>query len=146
MSVDYLPSWVLKSLKKSVLAGVWEGLGGFLGPSWTQDGPKSQEVSRRTPDGLPLDPQVGVPNPLKIELTAIQNLIIFLIASRLSFKGFGPPTWGSSGGPSGVRRATFWLLGPSWIQDGPHTPPRPLQDLPKTPPRHLFKGFWSLLG
>ena len=75
-----------------------------------------------------------------------KKMIRLLMASRLIVRGFRLPTWGSSGGPPGVRRATFWLLKPSWIQDGPHIPPRPLQDLPKTPPRHRFKRFWSLLG
>ena len=66
--------------------------------------------------------------------------------------------WGSGGGPVGVRLATFWLLGPSWSQDGPKMPPsgpswpkdaskmpqvaskmplRCLQDASKMPPRCL---------
>ena len=68
-------------------------------------------------------------------------MIRFLMALRSIFRGFGPPTWGSSGGPPGVRRATFWLLKPSWIQDGPHIPPRPLQDPPRPLSDTVLKDF-----
>ena len=87
----------------------WRGVGGVWGPSWIQDGPKSQKVARRTPDGPPLDPQVGGPNPLKIDLKAIQNLIIFLIACWIEFYSILVPTWAQLGTQNLPK------IEPSWI-------------------------------
>ena len=38
--------------------------------------------------------------------------------------GFWPPTWAPLGGQKIDFSASCWLLGPSWGQDGPRTPPR----------------------
>ena len=47
--------------------------------------------------------------------------IAFFIALGSIFGGFG-------GGPRGVLGSIFGLLGPSWGQDGPQTPPRSPRD------------------
>ena len=80
-----------------VLEGSWRDMGAILDPRRPQEPKSRPRDPRRTPDGLPLDPQVGVPNPLKIDLKAIQNLIIFLIACWIEFYSILVPTWAQLG-------------------------------------------------
>ena len=48
--------------------------------------------ANKTPDGPSLDPQVGGPNPSKIGLKAIQNLIMFSIGCWIGFYPILVPT------------------------------------------------------
>ena len=50
--------------------------------------------------------------------------IAFFIALGSIFEGF----WHPAGRNFCLHFETFWLLGPSWGQDGPQTPPRGLWD------------------
>ena len=79
-------------------------LGGFWPPSWSQVGTKWH--------------QNPTPQPIK-------KIIAFWKGSGSILGGFWAPTWG---GCKVVVGWLFWLLGPSWGQDGPRTPQDRLQD------------------
>ena len=110
------PQEALKSFQKvawrglgEVLKRSWRGMGAILDPRRPQE-PKSRPTDpRRTLDGPPLDPQVGVPNPLKIDLKAIQNLIIFLIACWIEFYSILVPTWAQLGTQNLPKIEPSWL-------------------------------------
>ena len=70
----------LKSVPRGILEGSWgsqeaswRGLGGILGPR----GPKSEKCSKMQRSVTPLGGQVGAQNRSKIDLEAIQKVIIF---------------------------------------------------------------------
>ena len=58
----------------------------------------------------------------------IKKMITFWMALETDFNQFWLQLGGVQGGPSGVRRGTFWLLFGSWAPLGPPTPPGPLQE------------------
>ena len=60
-----------------------------------------------------------------------QKMNIFWIALGSGFSRFWAPRWPPIGGQNFHFSAPFSLLGASWGQDGPKTPPR----APRTPPR-----------
>ena len=64
------------------------------------------------------------------------------MALETDFDQFWLQLGGVQGGPSGVRRGTFWLLFGSWGPLGPKTPPRS----PKTPPRGLLGAILDDFG
>ena len=87
-------------------------LGGFWEPRWGQVGTKS----------LP-----------KSIFKVIIKMITFRIALGTDFDRFSAPRWAPRGGPRNHFSRFLGLLGPSWGQDGPKTPPRTPQDPPRTP-------------
>ena len=94
-------------------------LGGFGEPSWGQVGTKSLQKSIQK---------------------MIKKMIAFRMALRSNFNGFWLPTWHPKGESNLWFLEHFGLLGPSWGQDPPKTPPRgpkTPQELPKHPPRPL---------
>ena len=78
---------------KSIPEGVLGGLMGSWGPSWLQDGPKSEQDLENRFRGPPLGGQVGSQNPLKSFPRAVQNVIHFLMGCCLGFKSILVPTW-----------------------------------------------------
>ena len=124
--------------------GPKRSLGGVLGGSGGQEGPKSQKVAKKYPDGPPtdpLDPPKLEPKLIKIGLKSHPKGDHFLIIRwidfwsdwvrtrlQLGFQLDGLQLGGVQGGPSEVRRDTFWLLFGSWGPLGPPTPPGPLQE------------------
>ena len=122
------PNILLKTALKTmvqlgwILQPTWLYFGRFWVPSWCQVGTQIRW------------------NPIQ---QPIKKMIRFWMPLRSIFHWFWPPTWGSSGGPSGVLWGSFWLLVPSWGQDASKTPPRASQ----TPPRPLqdtfLKDFWA---
>ena len=92
----------------------WTFLAAKLAPSWHQIAPK-------------------------IDLKNDQKIISFWIASGSTFARFWPPTWHLYRGSTRLGFGAFWLLEPSWGQDGPKTSPR-------DPPRQILVDFGTQLG
>ena len=91
---------------------------GFWASRWSQDGTKS----------LPKSIQ-----------KSIEKMITFWIASRSIFDRFWAPTWPPRGVTDLYFLVIFSLLGPSWAQEPPKTPPRGLL----APPRPLQDASWD---
>ena len=145
--------WVRKSIKInqtcfrkqlpnqcSNLDRFWSQLGSILGGFW-----------------VPRWGQVGSKWLQKSIQKTIKKMITFWIAPRSIFGGFWAPTWPPRGETTIQFLEHFSLLGPSWAQDLPKTPPRgllgpprPLQEAPwdpqdpsKRPLGTDFRGFWA---
>ena len=93
-------------------------LGGFWGSRWSPIGSKWLQKSIQK---------------------AIQKMITFWIVSRSIFGRFWAPTWPPRGVTDLYILERFSLLGPSWAQDLPKTPPRGLLG----PPRPLQESSWD---
>ena len=89
-------------------------LGGVLGASWVQDGPKTQKCSKIQTLVPAFRGQVGAQNRSKIDLETIQEVIIFLIVFGIDFWSDLEPI-GLHLDPQNLpKMESSWL--PKWIQ------------------------------
>ena len=91
------------------------GSGGVLGPSWLQDGTKSQKSSenliRRIPWAPPLGGHYGAQNQSTSGPRAIRKVIVFMIDLKIDFGSDLVPIWLHLGLQNPPK------IGPSWLQN-----------------------------
>ena len=116
---------IVKIGSKRALGRVLGDLGELLGSSWLQDSFKSPKSRPTDPPRTPLDPPSWSPKSIK-------KMITFWIVSRSIFGRFWAPTWPPRGESTIQILEHFSILGPSWAQDAPKTPPRGFLGAPRT--------------
>ena len=84
-------------------------------------------------------------NPFKTDQNTIPKIIIkmmtFWMVSRSIFNRFQVPSWVPRGVTDLYIVEFFWILGLSWRQDVPKTPPRASRDLSRPPPGPIFEAL-----
>ena len=92
----------------------------------------------------------GLQNPLQIDQKSIQKPTKKIISFWSDFLSTWDRFWedfgGVLGGPQVDFWDVFWLLGPSWGQNGPKTPPRSLQDRFWMDFGSNLDQFWMIFG
>ena len=123
-SIQMVPTSFQKQLSNQHpnLAPFWTQLGTILGGFWE-----------------PRWGQVGTKSLQKSIFKKIKKMITFRIASRSIFGGFGAQNGPQMGVTNVYILEHFGLLGVSWAQDGPKTPPR-------RPPAPILDDFDPHLG
>ena len=96
---------------KSSKIGAWRGLGAILAHLGPKDPPRAQNAPKCKCWLRPFGGHFGAQNRSKIDLEAIQKVIIFLIALKIDFWSDLVPTWPHLGPPNPPKMV------PSWVQN-----------------------------